>query len=251
MLKFLRFLPVVFYLLIVSESCKHEPVEPVFTDTTDTTTNPPSDPVWTQPPSNNCDPNTIYFANYIQKLVVTKCATLGYSESCHDQARSTNKGLKLLTYGDIIKALNDDDDPLESDFWEKIEDDEMPRIGGPLTPDEKANIRQWIQADMPNNSCNDCSDYSTFSESIAPLLYLNCSGCHNTTSKSGNIVMFNTSPYSPDDVIYDNVKSLVESGVLTSAISRNTNPMPKFAEKLYECEFNAILAWKDAGFPND
>jgi len=199
---------------------------------------PNSDPSVTS----TCDPDTVYFQNSILPLVVSSCGMSG----CHDQD-SHRHGIILTDYNSIIttgkiKPGNPDD----SDFFESLTesgDDVMPPPPrDPMTSAQMEMIRQWITQGALNNVCTDGCDttVSTFSGQVWPILDAYCTGCHNSGSPSGGIVIAD----------YTDAVSLAENGSLMGTVRWESGyaNMP-MSQQLSECSINLFQKWIDDGFP--
>lgn len=93
----------------------------------------------------------------------------------------------------------------------------------------------------PNDDCN-ITDVR-FSSDMVPILERHCLGCHNSTSKQGNVSLDVHS-----DVVFN-----VQKGALLGSIKRESgwSPMPKGAPMLSDCEIKKIEAWIELGSPNN
>jgi len=194
-----------------------------------------------------CDPDTVYFENYILPLLQSSCGIIG----CHDPASAT-EGVILTDYANIIatggvRAFN----PENSELYEKItsdEPDEMmpPTPRAPLTPDQIDAVYKWIAQGALNNHCEDedCDTLNvTFSGTIWPVVQNRCFGCHSGASPSGGISLEN----------YDNVVEAVNSGRLMGAIKHENgfSAMPKNGSKLSDCNISQFQKWINNGTPNN
>lgn len=221
-------------------ACKHEVPE----------IEPPPDTTWSES-SVPRDGNITYFKNDVQKVLITKCAVDGYENSdkelgCHSSSFGAH-GVVLDNYNDVHKEIDGKTDPTETDLWEAMTDKGMPEVGT-ITQEEAFIIRDWISEGSPNNECSPCNDYTagSFRNSVAVILYKNCSGCHNADTKQAGFSFFRSNPSSPLDIDTTAVKN--SSGLIIEAIvGISRSRMPKYIDPLYECEFDAIKTWIDNG----
>ncbi|MBS1512225.1 MAG: hypothetical protein JST86_15355 [Bacteroidetes bacterium] len=94
----------------------------------------------------------------------------------------------------------------------------------------------------PNsNATCDTSTAATFTLDVMPVMNANCnlSGCHNTASASGGVILDT----------YNGVKAQVSSGRLMGSINQTGaySPMPQGANKLNSCIITRIQQWINAG----
>lgn len=132
----LIFIPAVLVAILIVQ-CRHEPDKIPIT----------GDP---------CHPDTVYFERDIMPLLNSSCAKSG----CHDAASATD-GIILDNYANVmakgdIKPGNPDD----SDLYEVITDndplDRMPPPPvPPLSAEQIAMVRKWIQQGAQNLTCDD------------------------------------------------------------------------------------------------
>lgn len=193
-----------------------------------------------------CDPDTVYFQNEILPLILSSCATT----NCHDKL-TDEQDILLVDYASIIQyGKIKPGDPNDSELYEKIidtdPDDRMPPPpANPLTNEQKNSIKKWIEQGALNNSCEEECDTTnvTFSETIWPVIELNCFGCHSGPEPSGNILL----------VDYNSVAVQANNGKLFGAVNHDTGfePMPKNAPKLSDCKIDQIKIWIEDGTPNN
>ncbi len=216
--------------------CKHDPDLDIYNG------QDPNNPTT----SDACDPDSVYFQNYVLPLLVSNCSTSG----CHDK-ESAEDGVILVDYASVmgtgeIKTGN----PGDSELYEKImENDPEERMPPPpnnsLTADQRNMIKKWIEQGAKNNSCDSGCDTLnvTFSTSVWPTLSTNCVGCHSGAEPSGNITITD----------YNSVVALANNGSLLSVIKHegNYSPMPKNGQKLSDCKVAEIKIWIEDGTPNN
>ena len=83
----------------------------------------------------------------------------------------------------------------------------------------------------------------TFSADFLPILESICYDCHSQASL--------IAPYLLEG--YDNLKIMVDNGRLQGALNHRQgySPMPKFRDKLPDCDLTKINIWIDDGAPNN
>ncbi len=95
-------------------------------------------------------------------------------------------------------------------------------------------------------TCN--IDSISFSQSIVPILQINCYGCHSNSAAgvAGAGISFEG---------YSNVAGYLNnnSELFINSISHEpgVSPMPKGGAKLPECAINQIKSWIDDTYPNN
>lgn len=223
-------------------ACKHDPLFSAPTD---------PDPVDTTDPGNTtgspCSPDTVYFQNQILPLLISRCAMSG----CHDAA-SKQKGVVLTNYQQVmstakIKPFN----PGGSDLYEVITetkpDKRMPQPpADPLTSEQKALIRKWIEQGAKDNGCNEnygaCDTTNvTYTNYMATLLANHCTGCHGGTNPQGGLRL----------ITYAEAKAAGQSGKLYGVVARLPGypAMPQGGAALSSCAVAKVKNWVDAGMP--
>ncbi len=223
--------------LLVIVSCKHDPLEPPLKGGSNGGSG--------EEQNQNCDPDTIYFAQTILPLLVSNCAMPG----CHSAA-SAEDGVILNNYENIINTGDVRAFDLDgSDLYEVITEDDPDKImpppgeGTPLSSEQVALIAAWIQQGAMNLSCSSNCDTTnvTFALKIEPLISAKCQGCHSGSTPQGDLSL----------VGYANVKDEALNGNILDAIQHNGNvvPMPFQSEKLPECEIDLIRIWIENGAP--
>lgn len=242
--------------MLLSESCKHDPLgDPIGPGPIDTTGNPvdtTENPVDTNNQGTPCDPAVVYFNLEILPILRSNCAKSG----CHD-AITHQEGIILDSYESIFNSDEDDlvvpFDLGDSEIFEKItEDDPDKRMPPPpnqrLTADQINAIALWIQQGAKNLDCNpntgQCDTTNiTYSGFVAPFLINTCVGCHSGPTPSGNI---NLSTYA-------GVQAVALSGRMYGAISHapGFQPMPRGGAKLSQCTIDKIKSWINDGAPNN
>lgn len=223
-------------IVFVYTSCKHEiPGLP------DAGTSPSAGTLSSAAITVNCSPDSIYFVNTIQPLLVSSCAMSG----CHD-AVSHKGSINLTTYTGVkreVVAGNATNSSLYKLMIRTDKDRMPPPPAVAFTADQLTKVRTWINQGAKNNGCSSCDSTNfKFSAAIKPLIQTKCQGCHNPASLGGGI----------DLSTYTGIKSAVASGKLYGAITwaSGFSKMPQNS-KLPACEILQIKKWIDAGGLND
>jgi len=195
----------------------------------------------------SCDPDTVYFQNTILPLIQSNCAVSG----CHD-ATSHREGVQLTDYAHIINTGGiRPGDPTHSDLYRSISgnygDDRMPPSSRtPLTSAQIDEVKNWILQGALNNQCTSTScdtTHVTFSQSVFPIIQTYCLGCHNSPSPSGGIYLRN----------YSDLVAVANNGKLWGSINHDQgySAMPKYGNKLSDCNLSTIKIWINDGTPNN
>jgi len=230
----------VFTLLFMS--CKHEP------DTLPG--NNPSNP--NEPGTgevNQCDPDSVYFANTILPILSTSCAYSG----CHS-SDNPQEGIDLTSYQSIMASgVIEKGNASQSELYEVLVEDDpedrMPFNLPPLSEDKIAAIRNWINQGAKNNYCDAACDTTnfTYSGAIMKIMADNCTGCHGPNVANAGIRLDS----------HGAVASVASSGLLMGVITHTSGtPMPYSANpanqrKLSECTITQVRKWVEAGAPNN
>jgi len=172
---------------------------------------------------------------------------------CHGNG-SAQEGVDLTHYQSIINTADvRPGNPDGSDLYEVLlEDDEEKRMpqppNDPLSADQIAMIRKWIDQGAKNNKCSSCdTSQVTYSGTLAPMFAKNCTGCHNDNLANGNVKLNS----------YEQVKIVAQNGKLIGTITHapGYTPMPESyppgSVKLPDCTINQIKIWIAAGAPNN
>jgi hypothetical protein len=216
-------------------NCKHEPAVKPGTITDNN--------------GNSCNPDSVYFENDIMPILRSNCTMSG----CHGNG-TAQEGVDLTNYQSIIntadvRAGNPDGSDLYKVLLEEDEEKRMPQPpSDPLSADQIAMIRKWIDQGAKNNKCSSCdTSQVTYSNTLAPMFAKNCTGCHNDNLTNGNVKL-NT---------YEQVKIVADNGKLVGTITHapGYTPMPESyppgSVKLPDCTINQIKIWIAAGAPNN
>lgn len=215
-------------ILVLSMSvfaCTHtslDPNNPTNKDTTSTT-------------STSCNADTVYFTNSILPMMISNCAMSG----CHSSA-SAAEGVVLDTYQGILEEVKPGK-PNDSKIYESVtgsgEEFMPPAPNTPLSTDQIALLKKWIEQGARNNTCNESCDTSnvTYNLSIQPLIATYCIGCHGSNSPSAGI----------DLSTYQKVKNVADIGQLSGAVNHESGfaAMPPSGSKLSQCNLDKITIW--------
>ncbi|WP_188133778.1 c-type cytochrome domain-containing protein [Chitinophaga sp. CF418] len=190
-----------------------------------------------------CRPDTVYFSNTIQPMLSTGCALSG----CHDKVTHQEE-LVLSNYDGIMRIVTSNN-ATESKLYKVItagnEDIMPPAPHTPFSSAMIASIRKWIDQGAQNNQCISACDTSifTYSRAVAPIISVNCKGCHNPTSLGGGVDLSN----------YNGVKVVALNGRLAGSINHVSGyvAMPQGGNKLPACQIKQIEKWVQSGATNN
>jgi uncharacterized membrane protein len=210
-------------------SCKHEVPTILEIDTL-----PPAVTV-------NCSPDSVYFVNTIQPLLISGCAMA----RCHD-AISHEEGINLSTYSGVMREVvagNATQSSLYKSMVRTDKDRMPPPPAAAFTADQLTKVRTWINQGAKNNGCSSC-DSTDFklNTAVKVIIQNKCQGCHNPASLGGGI----------DLSTYTAIKASAATGKLYGSISwaSGFSKMPQTV-KLPSCEITQIKKWIDAGSLNN
>ena len=194
----------------------------------------------------------------------TKCRIDAWLARCDDPANDPFQGMAeaglfapLESYAAIAREVSPGN-PSRSKIYQMItnakggrgENDIMPpRSRSPLTADQIALIRKWIEEGARNTSCTDnggggCDTVSvTFAGTIKPIFQNNCVGCHSGSAAPNGVNLTS----------YAGAKAVAGNGKLAGVIQHSPgfSAMPKGGAKLPDCKVAQILAWINRGAPNN
>ncbi len=222
--------------LVLLDACKHEVPEI------------PESQTGTNPPTEDCDPGTVYFQQQILPLFQSSCGVPG----CHDSDPDDEAEFTLRSYNDLL--FNPQEDELiipgnanDGDIMDVITDGEMPPDGyDDLTSDQIQLIRTWINQGALDNSCQNLNcdtNNVTFSQTILPLIENKCQGCHSGSNPQGGIALNN----------YSEIAFLANTGFLEGVTqwTPGYEPMPFSGNQIPQCNQDQIRIWVEAGAPNN
>jgi len=188
----------------------------------------------------------VCFVQDILPMILSSCGVTG----CHDQI-TQEEGHVYVDYAGIIEHGIEPFDPNGSEIYEVVtetgEDRMPPAPRAPLTAEQIADLREWIEDGAPNSDCpgNVCDSAGTisFSAQVDPILKKNCVGCHNASLTSGNV---NLSGYGNVAIQADNIRNGLP--VMVGSINRMTGyvAMP-VTFSLDACNIVTIEKWIEQG----
>jgi hypothetical protein len=225
-------------LCVFAISCEHDPLyTPVDGE------NPPIDEP--DEPGEECDPDKIYFVNDVLPIINSNCAISG----CHGNG-SSQDGVNFETYAGImeeIEAFNATDSEIYEVITEEDPDKIMPPPpSSPLTSEQIAILRDWINQGATNEECtNTACDLTnvTFAESVWPIIQNNCTGCHSGGNPQGGISLTN----------YSQVAVIAENGLLINVVNHEPGfvAMPFNGNQLDQCSIDTLEDWVNQGYPDN
>lgn len=228
----LKFLLIPGILMMVALSCRHIALYDLTTPTI----------------SVNCDPDTVYFTNDVQPIIVSNCAKSG----CHasggggEEARDLSSYTAIMNSG-YVKPFQANQSRLYEAVTSGGGEGRMPPYPYPgLTSTQTDLIKTWINQGARNNTCEggpcDTSNV-TYSGTIAPLLDNFCTGCHGTVSPSAGINLTS----------YADVASAAANGSLYGSVAQLPGflAMPYGGSLLPSCQIDEIRIWVENGYPNN
>lgn len=244
-------LSLVFFVVVLFPSCKHDPlfnVEPVPTDTTGTGGNNGGNGGGTGTGNGVlCNPDSVYFNNQILPILISNCT----QSTCHNE-QDHEEGIILTSYQNLVSTVEhatlynwDENDLLEVLIEDDV-DKRMPYGKPPLPQAQIDLIAKWVQQGAQNNACNEnfgqCDTTNVkFSNFVQPLIQARCQGCHSGSAPQGGIRLEN----------YTDIKTAANNTLLYTVVTRNTNWMPKGGQKLDDCTTSKLKVWIDSGAPNN
>jgi mono/diheme cytochrome c family protein len=193
-------------------------------------------------------PGQVCFQRDVLPIFQSNCTM----SNCHD-AVTRQKGYNFTSYSSIIASAQREDEGFE-EILEKITEDRSdkrmpPPPKTPLTAEQIATIRKWIEQGAKETRCSDtdgngCDTLNvTFSATIRPILQNNCVGCHSGTNPPLGVSLDS----------YSGVLSVVNDGRFRKAVNHlpGASAMPKGGNKLPDCTVNKINAWLNKGASNN
>ena len=192
--------------------------------------------------SNIYSPDTVYFQNTVQPLLISNCSMSG----CHD-AITHASDVELTSYSKIIVTGKVyPGSPASSKLYKVLNEtgEEMMPPNGNFTSAQKDIVYKWILQGAKNNSYNACDTaIFTYSGAVSPLMNTYCKGCHNPASLGGGI----------DLSTYSTVKIQTLNGKLIGSITHASgfSPMPTGGSKLSACQIIQVKKWIAAGTLNN
>ena len=220
-------------LIFMISSCEHDPLYTPIDD------NPDENVIV----DDNCDPDKVYFVNDVLPTINANCAFSG----CHGGG-SAQDGVDLSTYNGIMEQITAGN-AFSSDLYEAITDNDPadvmpPSPYNPLSAEQIATIRDWINQGATNEVCADCDLTNvTFAQSVWPIIQNSCTGCHSGTTPQGNLSLTN----------YAEVAQIAQNGYLSGVINHDAGfvAMPLNGQQLSTCDIDTIENWISQGYPDN
>lgn len=203
----------------------------------------------------------VNFNDDVLPIFVQHCA------ECHGDD-NPDEGLVLTSYSDVMAgsiygSVIRPNDVEGSYLIELVESGQMPKRGDDLTPTEIQTIVAWVEAGAPEaGSAGDATAQAdaeqtsvtpetvSFQEHVLPLMEKYCAECHGDDNPEEGLVLtsYNDimlgsiygSVIKPNDVEGSYLIELVESG-----------QMPKRGDDLTSDEVATLVAWVEAGAPDN
>lgn len=183
------------------------------------------------------------FSSDILPVVISHCGTSG----CHD-ATTHQGGYNFTTYASVLNTViphNPGSSTLYKSITKSSGEDKMPPSGKPqLSVAEIDSIGKWISYGALNETCAQTCDTInpvTFSGTIQPIMNNACTGCHSSTTPSGNVLLDS----------YNNIAAVAASGLLLKAIKGSgVTKMPP-GGSLSACGIREFEIWINNGYLNN
>lgn len=215
--------------LLVLGACVHEP----FAGT-------PGQP---EPPTRECDPDTVYFNQELLPLFRGQCGSSG----CHDAAAASD-GVRMDTYANIVNTADVDPfDPNGSKLYQVLTDSDPdkrmpPPPASAWDPDLIERVRLWILQGARETDCAGCdSTEVSYAQDLDPLFASACRSCHSGAFPPNGVSIQN----------YDDVATLVADGRLLGVLKGTGYAAMPPGGPLDDCRITQIEAWILQGAPND
>lgn len=191
--------------------------------------------------------NQVCFNTAILPLFLANCATSG----CHD-SKTAEEGYDLTSYEKIVRKGITAGNAKKSKLYQVIIDTSRERMppppNAPMSSDKIQLIASWIDQGAKNITCEtsgstNSTQVASYSKHLVPIFDYYCTGCHNSTTQSGNINLTG----------YANVQTLAKNGKLYGAITHASGyqPMPSNSLKLSDCQIGLVKKWIDSGMLNN
>ncbi|HAK80551.1 MAG TPA: hypothetical protein DCR35_08125 [Runella sp.] len=191
--------------------------------------------------------NQVCFNTAILPIFLANCATSG----CHD-SKTAAEGYDLTSYDKIVRKGISVGNSKKSKLYQVIIDTSKERMppppNAPMSSDKIQLIASWIDQGAKNITCEtsgstNSTQVASYSKHLVPIFDYYCTGCHNSTTQSGNINLTG----------YANVQTLAKNGKLYGAITHASGyqPMPSSSLKLSDCQIGLVKKWIDSGMLNN
>ncbi len=190
---------------------------------------------------------TVCFESSVLPVIQSNCGRSG----CHS-AITHSGGFKLNNYANIISLGIVSGKASISPLYLSLlntSSNKMPKASYPtLSTDQITLIRQWINQGIQNTiNCSATCDTTKFkyATDIKPILNTYCLGCHTGATAQGGIEF--ATYITLKDQIDNNVDAFYGSIIHEPGYSY----MPKYADKIKDCDIKKIQKWIDAGALNN
>ncbi len=200
----------------------------------------------------NCDPDTVYFANEILPMLINNCAKSGCHNSSGDEdAKDLSSYVAVMNSG-YVKAFKSNDSKIIESVTSGGGEGKMPPAPNePLSSAQVSSLETWINQGARNNECSGGCDTTnvTYSGTIAPLMNNYCTGCHGNAANTTGINLTNYLDSGSDL----GVKSVAENGKLWGSVNQDAgfSAMPLGGNRLQDCKIDELRIWLDNGYPNN
>ncbi len=192
--------------------------------------------------------DTLCFKQSVEPIIVTSCAKSScHNSTSHVEGYNLSDYLTIMNSGDGVVPYNPSATKIYQVLFATGEERMPPSPLPALTTNQKEAIRRWIaegaeNSDCPASSCDTLNAIS-FTNQIWPLMNNNCTGCHNTSTHSGNVDL---SSYTQINYYSTETRNSIPilPGVLKS--QAGFRPMPP-SGSLDECAIRMVELWIDQG----
>lgn len=204
------------------------------------------------------DLSDVNYEEHILPIFEQHCA------ECHG-ADDPEEGLQLTTYkaalaGSVYGAVIKPGDPDNSYLVELVATGQMPKKGPDLTPAEIETIVAWIKAGAPEKGSANADPAAaspavdsanvSFAKDVLPIFQDRCAECHGADEPEEGLVLT-----SYKDVMAGSIYGAVvkpgapDDSYLVELVA--TGQMPKRGDDLTKAQVDTIIAWIQAGAPDN
>jgi len=130
--------------------------------------------------------SAVTFEDNVEPILTANCV------KCHGPELMT-KSMNLATFAGVIKGSESGTvivpgNPEASLLFQKVSAGAMPKGAQPLSSQEMAVIREWIEAGAPSTSgVSPAAEVRLTSTDIAPIVLLRCAVCHGLRRQEGGL----------------------------------------------------------------
>jgi mono/diheme cytochrome c family protein len=215
------------------------------------------------PPGSSGDLTNVNFTDHILPIFQDRCA------ECHGDD-DPEEGLVLTSYRDVMLgsfygAVVKPGDPAGSYLVELVETGQMPKRDGDLTPEQIALIIAWVEAGAPEFGSAESEatadgesttgtsitpETVSFATDILPVFEERCAECHGDDDPEEGLVLTSYR----DVMLGSFYGAVVKPGEPADSYlveSVETGQMPKRGDDLTPEQIAAIVAWVEAGAPDN